>query len=384
MNYRAISIHLTRAVYAMNWFTISPGLIFIEKDLSLTSVQIGFLVTAFYIGVGVFQIPAGYLATRFGSRNIASLGMFILGLSGILCFLSPSYYFLVGSRLLAGLSAAMFFSPAIGTLRNTVSEESYSFHVNLFNGVFSIGAATGIFGWEFLDESIGWRPAFLIAGLVTIAFAILFFFSLMSVKEEKSSRTPFKTMINVLKNKLVWIFAFAGTAAVISENVAAVLVTYYLETVLHVSKSLASVSGTLFLAFGFVGGMIGAVVVGKRISAKSFFILTTLLTSLLMLVVGFIRNLYAIYALFSVLGAVSVEVFSAIYVLISKSLPERAETTSSMSVVNGIQEIPGSVWPYVFTLVSASTSFTFSWVLVGVISLAFLGLVFLPAARKVS
>ncbi len=384
MNYRAVSIHFTRATYAMNWYTISPGLIFIQNDLSLSSGQIGFLVTAFYLGVGIFQLPAGYLANKFGNRNIASLGVFLLGLSGILCFLSSDYYMLMGSRFMGGMASAMFFSPAMGTLRSATTEDTYSFHVNVFNGSFSVGAAIGIFGWEGLDEIIGWRYAFLIAGIITIAFSFIYFYTLRQVQEEKSSRTPAKTMLNVVKNKLVWIFALAGTAGVIAENVAAVLITYYLETELAVSNTLASLSGTLFLIFGFVGGMIGAVLVGRVIGAKKFFILTAFITSVLMMLVGLIHNLYLIYALFCVLGAVATEVFSAIYVLISKSLPEKAETTSSMSVVNAIQEIPGSTWPYVFTSLWAITTPVITWGLAGIVSLVFLSLVLLPSARKIA
>lgn len=381
MNSRAVAIHATRATYAMNWYNISPGLVFIAKDLSLSISQVGFLVTVFYIGVGLFQLPAGYLATKFGNRNIASLGILLLGISGILSSISSGFFFLAMSRLIGGVASAMFFAPAMGNLRSVTGEDSYSFHVNLFNGAFSVGAASGIAGWEVLDEYTGWRFGFLIAGIITIAFSAVYYFALRNLQEERTSHSPSRTMAGMLVNRVVWILALAGTAAVISENVAAVLVTYYLETAMDVVRSLASISGTLFLIFGFVGGVIGGVVADRKIGVKPFFILMALTTSILMIAVAFVHNLILIYVIFSVLGAVTTPAFSAIYVLIARSLPEKAQTTSSMSVVNGIQEIPGFIWPYAFTVVSASVSFAFSWILIGVISLAFLALVLLPSVR---
>ncbi len=384
MNYRTVAIHSTRAVYAISWYNIAPGLLFIESDLSLTSVQIGLLVTSFYIGVGIFQIPAGYLATKFGNRNIASLGILILGISGIFSFLSPNYEFLLASRALGGVASAMFFSPAMGTLRSVTDDKTYGFHVNVFNGAFEGGAAAGIVGWGVLDVYAGWRLGFFIAGLITIAFSLIYFYALRRVKEERSVKSAFSVMKSVILNKKVWLLGFAGTAAVTAENVAAVFIVYYLEKAFGIGSSLASLSGTLFMVFGFFGGIVGGFAIGRSIGVKKLFYFTVLIASLSMSVIAFIQNIVLIYVLICLLGAMTAPVFSAMYVLITKSLSEKAETTASMSVVNGIQEIPGSIWPYAFTFVYAAYSFAAAWIFIGAISLGFLALMFLPSIRKLS
>lgn len=382
MNVKPSVIHTTRAIYAMNWYDISPGLIYVQKAFSLTQVQLGLLLTVFYIGVGIFQIPAGYISTKIGNRNTATIGILGLGIASLVSAASPTYSVLAGTRFFAGIFSAMFFSPAIGTLRSATSDSTYNFHVNFFNGSFNLGAGVGIAGWEVIDRLYNFRTGFLVAGLITIAAAIVYFIALREVDEEKIQLTPTRNLISVLLNRGLWIYAIAGTASVISENVAAQIVVYYMERALGISSGLASISGTLFLVFGFVGGIIGGLMIGKFRNVKVFFILTTTLTSILMIALAFFTNIYAIYAIVSILGAVTVQGFSAIYIIITRSMKEKAQTTSSLSVVNAAQEIPGSVWPSIFSIVSSSAGFFAAWNVIGIVSLAFMFLVFIPPARR--
>jgi ACDE family multidrug resistance protein len=382
MNVKPSVIHTTRAIYAMNWYDISPGLIYIQKAFSLTQVQLGILLTVFYIGVGVFQIPAGYISTKIGNRNTATIGILGLGIASLVSAASPTYSVFASSRFFAGIFSAMFFSPAIGTLRSATSDRSYNFHVNFFNGSFNLGAGIGIGGWGIIDSFLGFKAGFLIAGFITIAAGVAYFIALRKVNEEKIQLTPKRNLINVILNRGLWTYAIAGTASVISENVAAQIVVYYMERGLGIPTTLATLSGTLFLIFGFVGGIIGGLVIGKFRNVKTFFILTTTLTSILMISLAYFTNIYAIYVIVSLLGALTVQGFSAIYIIITRSMKEKAQTTSSLSVVNAAQEIPGSIWPSIFSIISGSIGFFAAWNVIGIVSLAFMFLVIVPTGRR--
>jgi hypothetical protein len=67
-------IHTTRAIYAMNWYDISPGLIYIQKAFSLTQVQLGILLTVFYIGVGIFHSLRFAFFLRYFLSNVFLAG----------------------------------------------------------------------------------------------------------------------------------------------------------------------------------------------------------------------------------------------------------------------------------------------------------------------
>ncbi len=382
MDFKPTVIHTTRAVYAMNWYDISPGLIFIQSGLSLNKIQLGLVITIFYVGVGIFQIPAGFIASKYGNRNIASIGIIGLGLSSLLSALSPDFTILSTSRFLAGCSSAMFFSPAIGLLPSATADSNYNMQVNIFNGSFNIGAAVGIGAWNSIDLLMGWRVGFLIAGFLTIAVGIIYFVSLLPVQEEKSPYSPRKNLLNVLKSRVVWILAVAGTASVISENVVGQFLVYYLEDGLNFSYGAASYSGSIFLVFGFVGGILGGLTINKFRSVKSFFILSISITSFLMIAITLFHNIIEIYVISAVLGMFTVQGFSAIYVLVSRSMSHRSQTTSSLSVVNAAQEVPGSIWPYVFTLLIASVGYGRSWDILGLVSFALMFVILIPLSGK--
>ena len=370
-NARTPIIHISRTVYAMSWYNIAPGLIFIQSDFNLSIEQLGILTTIFYVGVAIFQVPGGFIGTRFGNGNAAALGLCLLGFSGIFSAVSPGYTILLASRFMAGVGAAFFFSPAIGLLRSITSDRAYSFHINVFNGAFNVGAATGIFGWQFLDELVGWRDGFLIAGLITLAVAGIYYLSMRSVRD-KSTPTARSDLVKATRNPYIWIFAVSALACVISENVVGQFLVYYMEKGLHYPSSVSSLSGTLFLLSGFAGGVLGGIIAHRYGVGVKSFILATSITGLLIIFLPFAGSLYAIYITVAILGMVTIEGFSIIYILISRNIAHSGHTAFSLSVVNLVQESVGSVWPAIFTFLKAGYSFEVAWFMMGASSLLFM------------
>jgi len=66
---RAISVNVARAVYALNWFDITPGLIFISQDLDLKLVYLGVATTAFYIGLATLSDGRWNISNKVWIKN---------------------------------------------------------------------------------------------------------------------------------------------------------------------------------------------------------------------------------------------------------------------------------------------------------------------------
>ncbi|HYA54283.1 MAG TPA: MFS transporter, partial [Thermoplasmata archaeon] len=89
---RATSVLIAlRIGYAYNWFDVGPGLPSIGHQFGVGPAAWGVLVAAFLVGAGLLQVPAGFLARRYGARTISLLGVGILSLSGAACALATSY-----------------------------------------------------------------------------------------------------------------------------------------------------------------------------------------------------------------------------------------------------------------------------------------------------
>src|SRR5205809_2271492 len=170
------SVLTSRIIYTINWFNIAPllgatGLIAVALNVDLPSQ--GLLTSSFLLGAGIFQIPAGIIAARWGLKNTSQLGMLILSFSGIGEGLSPNFPTLLVSRFLLGLGAALFFAPAIGILTPLFKPEEEGFVLGLYNSCFNIGGALGLFGWVLVTDFLGWRGGLVLGGLIGVVSVLI-------------------------------------------------------------------------------------------------------------------------------------------------------------------------------------------------------------------
>ncbi len=75
--------------------------------------MLGIITTAFYIGMGFFQIPSGILATKYSPPKIATVGIIIASSAVLLSGLSGSLLEIAILRFIVGLGMALFLAPAL-------------------------------------------------------------------------------------------------------------------------------------------------------------------------------------------------------------------------------------------------------------------------------
>ena len=369
--FQAGSINASRAVYALNWFNIAPGLTYISHDLKLQLVQLGVITTAFYIGLSTFQMVGGLLASRIGNRFTSVLGISILGASVILTGMSQNLFELFTFRLFAGIGSALFFSPALGLLADIVPRDRYSFYVGLFNGSFNLGGGMGIIGWNFLDQIFGWRPPLFFAGAVMLFLAAENLYALRAYKPDPENRVNiFRRAGDVLRTPIIWLLPIIALAGILTETVVGQLFVYYAETHLHLAANYASTLGTIYLMIGFLGGALGGYIFGVVRRRIILFLGSTVLLAVLTMMVAFVQQYYLLVALMAVLGILTVNSLSMLYTLVVERTPDRGMVSFSLSFVNFVQNIIGAFSPAVFTLIAYYRGFESSWIFLGALGLA--------------
>lgn len=148
-----------RVGYAYNWFSVGPALPAIGAAFGVGPADWGILVASFLVGAGLFQVPAGYLARRYGARMVSLAGVALLAVGAGASAVAPDFLALLALRLLAGVGAGLFFSPAIGLVASLYPEGRRGVPVGGFSSAFSLGAALGILGSSVLVPVVGWRLA---------------------------------------------------------------------------------------------------------------------------------------------------------------------------------------------------------------------------------
>lgn len=386
MDYRfqAASINAARAIYALNWFDIAPGLQYIAESLKLQIVQLGIVTTGFYIGLASLQLFGGYFASRIGNRKTETLGLMVLGLAVIGSGLAPNLGILFMTRLFAGFGSAFFFSPALGMLAEIVPDEKYSFYVGAFNGSFNIGAAVGVLGWVYIDETLGWRIGLVIGGLMTIVIALENYIVLRGVVVHTSRSRDIWSKIKItLKAKAMWLLPVVGIGSMVLETIMGQFFVYYSEQSLRFSPGLSGTLGFIFLVMGFIGGVLGGYQYGRTRHKYATFIVVMVITGALTVLLPFVRSPLALGMLVALMGIVVVDGFSILYTIAARLAPDRSMVSFSLAFVNFMQQGIGSAFPFVFTGIVAfySGQYLMAWIIMGLASLASI-LLFPLSVRK--
>ena len=379
---RAGLVHAARALYALNWMDMAPALVYIKAYMHLTVVQLGTLVTAFYIGIAIFQVLGGYLSSYIGDKTTSLIGLLFVSVFAIISGLSNNFTELIISRFLAGMSAALFFSPALSLLASIVPENKYAFHIGIYNGAFNVGGGVGIIGWAILDQYMGYRIPFIIAGVATMAlFAVLtiLFRDIKNVKTNKSD--IFTSFKKVFSSRTIILIAFIGIAAMVAETIIGQFFVYYLESI-NYSADLAGGISALYLLIGFFGGVVGGYHFSRTGHKIGTFVSINIALSISLIAIGFLHNYIFIIILAIAIGMITVYGMSITYTLV-RYLARRDLVSLTLSFVNTLQLLVVVAVPVVFTVLYSDYNYTVSWIAMGIIGLIFLPLIFLVKGNLV-
>lgn len=355
-----VSLFFSRTVYAINWYNIAALYVFIQKDFRLNLLGLGIATSSFYAGVGLFQVPGGVLAAKYGARKIAAAGMLASSTAALLMSFTTDFYQLVILRFVVGIGTALFFGPGVTLVARTFRQESEGFGIGLFQSAFYVGGIFGLAGWAVIGQILGWRTGFSTSGVLGILGGLLLLLCVPADSAKETFTIRAKELRKVLSDKwLAFIslelFGF-GTGTII---ISTFLVTYLVER-LHLIPAVAGIIGGLApLCAIFANPAFGALYDKTGKARALMFTLGAILASGIALV-----GLGTITATIGsvVLTGIGTGAFTVGY------LAARAGNTGSkeyeslvVSWVNTIQMAAGLWAPVVFSAIAISYGYTSSW-----------------------
>ena len=174
--YRGVS--LLCVIVMLNSFgmgAIAPVLpLFLEREYGVTAAEVGIAVGLFGFGRLVTSLPAGYLAQRWGRRNVLSLGAAINVLGAAMVSVSFSYAWLTGWRFVSGFGGSIFLTVATIYLRDEATPETRGRLLSLQELSILAGQTLGPLLGGFLGNLFGLRiPLFAQAILMAASLAVI-------------------------------------------------------------------------------------------------------------------------------------------------------------------------------------------------------------------
>ena len=374
------SLFFSRTIYAVNWYNIAALFAFIALDFNLNVSGLGIATAGFYVGVGLFQVPGGIMAAKYGARNTAIIGVLISSIGVLLTAFTSQFYELVLLRFFAGLGMALFFGPGVTLVARTFRRESQGFGVGTFQSAFYVGGALGLFAWSVLADLAGWRSSLAISGALGVLGSLLIF--LYVPKDDFASDFVIKTadLRKLLSNRWLVLlslelFGFGSGTILIST-----FMVYYLEQSLKLSPTLSGVIGSLAPLCGIVASPVFGMLYDKTRNARLllFFLGAALAVAIAVVAVG---NVPSAIGSALVAGSCSGS-FTVGYLAARESNAASAEYESlAVSWVNTIQMLAGFWSPVLFSLLVISFGYAFSWLVGAAYTFFLISVILLPAHK---
>jgi len=172
----------------------------ISSEYGLGNQHLGWIFSAFLVGYAGFQIPAGWLAARFGPRRVLAFGVLWWGVVTELTALLPTnmphaVLVLIAIRFALGAGESVVYPAANQFVARWIPQQERGF-VNglIFAGV---GAGSGLtpplLTW--LIGNHGWRAAFWFSALIGVFAGILWWYTARDTPEEHPAVSPSELQI---------------------------------------------------------------------------------------------------------------------------------------------------------------------------------------------
>ena len=172
---RSLTLTILLVVFALNFMDRQILAVLaepIKRDLALSDTQLGLLYgLAFAVFYSILGIPLGRLADRFDRARILTVSVALFSLMTALCGVAASYWQLLLARIGVGIGEAGTNPPSHSMIADLFPVDRRSTAMSIFALGPCLGVLLGFLVGGWFGQILGWRVAFLIAGVVGLVVA---------------------------------------------------------------------------------------------------------------------------------------------------------------------------------------------------------------------
>jgi MFS family permease len=367
-----ISLLIARIIYAINWFNIGSLFPFISKEFNQDVSYLGQLSGFFLLGIGLFQIPGGLFATKFGSRRSAILGILLSSIAVIISSLTTQIAVFVILRFIVGLGMAFFFSAGVTLITTYLGKRSEGTGIGLLNSFQAIGGIIGIFGWILVAEVLGWRLSLIMSGILGVAIGLTMIF-LLPVETQIRTTISISLLRKLLFSRYLVSLGVILTATQLAWGLTVSFFVFYLIDRMKISPEFAGIISSIPLIVYVFTSPITGKIYDKSNNSKWLLLIFSIMLGI-SIMMNSLNNLTAVILSAIFVGFFATGGFTIIYAITRKiestTLTQGQEyATLNVSWINGISLMGISWVPVVFSLIINQAGYSIAWFIGGAITL---------------
>jgi len=239
------SMIFARIIYALNWMNIGAIFVLMASDVGAGVSGLGVVTAAFYLGIGIFQIPGGLLAAKWGPKKVAVLGIFIFSFSALGTAASTNIPELAVLRFVVGAGMAFVFAPGIVIITRLLRGEKSGMGVGLFNSAYDIGGLLALSGWVAVASVTGWRLSLVTSGGLGLITGILALIFVPGDEVRTELRVSMRPLVDVLKNRQLILIGLGTIGFDVGNTIISSFMIYYLVSTKVASSTVAGLVASL-------------------------------------------------------------------------------------------------------------------------------------------
>jgi len=167
-----VLLTLVSQFFRVAYGAIAPDLL---RDLDLSASSLSLAGGAFFLGLGIAQIPVGMAFDRFGVRKTVAVLTLAAVVGAVGNALARDATELVAARLLIGIGCGGSFMGAVFLCARWSPPERYALVLSWVFSLSNVGTLFAGTPLAWLTEAIGWRGSFLVIAAIAAAVGLVFF-----------------------------------------------------------------------------------------------------------------------------------------------------------------------------------------------------------------
>lgn len=170
-----ILLYIAFGISYIDRAAISIALSQIGKDFHLDAANLGIVISVFFFGYAMMQVPGGWLADRYGSKWIVISTIVMWSVFTMTTSYAWSFASLLVIRFIFGLAEGGFPSASLKAIGEMFDKESRPKLASLLVSSNYAGSIVAPLVMAPLMIALGWRHAFEAIGGIGIAFGLIYF-----------------------------------------------------------------------------------------------------------------------------------------------------------------------------------------------------------------
>lgn len=311
---------------------------YLKADLGLTDAQANIFPSLVFFWFLIFSVPTGMLMNRIGRKKTVLLSLVVTFLSLLLPIFNDSFPVMLIAFSLLGIGNALMQTSLNPLLSNIVSGNNLASSLTFGQFVKAIASflAPYIAMWgatmAIPSFGLGWRVLFPVYMIVSVVAILLLGATPIHETKEEGKPSTFGECLKLLANPFI-LLCFVGIMCHVGIDVGTnTTAPKILIERLGMTLAEAGFATSLYFIFRTAGCFSGAFIL-RKVSPKSFFLLSVLLMVAAMAGLFLFHTKTIIYVCIALIGFGNSNVFSIIFSEALLYLPSKQNEVSGLMIM---------------------------------------------------